>query len=326
MRKSLDQHYYIPDQDHSESLPNKRKKLSQWQEAAWCISRGRAVLMQNGGVWALLGDAENPAFIEEVNKIKERDPSRTYGLMSSFEESLEWVDFDRIKDPRVVELLLDSEKTVDLFGALGFLRMPVDDARIKMAGVPECVISRDSRGLNPLVQIYDPTGKCDAATLYQTTRQAGQRFIAITSANRTSEPEIARDDVLRAIALMANTQPLMLPYSTDGSSTEVIPIYDDNSKEWCGNGSYFIAGVVEKDRSEPYAEVGDGGFTLLREGNIATTHVQQLLFDYGINVHSPTLLPRKPQYRPYEHEGLFENATYGPDVRRHILDAFDWQK
>ncbi len=325
MRAASEAGDHIPTRNSHETYTQKKHhSIDQWREAAWCMAKKRAVLIRNGGVWALIGDAESAAFVEEVNHIKERDPGRTFGLVSSFEDSLGWVDFKRVKDPRVIDLLLDSKKVVDLLGALSFLRVPVDEEKIRAAGVPECLISRDGYGDNPIIQIYDPTGKDDIATLYGLSKEMGQRFMAITSANRSSEPEIHGDDAMGAITFVGNMEPLQPPYDERGAS--IVPIYDDDTTVWCGDGSYFIVGVATKSTVEPHQPVDSGGFVLIREGNIATIHIAQLLSEYGIAVASPKVIARKPQYRPYYDEALVAEAVSGPAVRHRIIGTLGWQK
>lgn len=232
------------------------------------IKYGTPLVLNNGPVWALWGDAGNERFVRMVSEIKGRESGRAFGLTMPFEQLTPFADTESIHP--MDEPLFSEPGNLTLkrlMGAINFIRFPGNNDTVSASDMPEYVKNYDAKTKKLTLQTYDPTGKDDIAHLVDLMQSQGMRYASASSLNFSNEDEII--DTSKAYEF-AHLFEHRLPILQDDTQQK------RKTKGW---GSY---GILLFDQN---------GKSFSREGNIGNDIIQQILIEYGEIKYSSTYKP-----------------------------------
>lgn len=271
---------------HSAAFEGDFSKVPDIREAAWVMSAGEALAVDNDLVFALWGDGANPLFKGRVAAVKGSEANKPFGLTLPNSKFLEYVDPGRLS-PDVIKLFEEPELLTNRSGALIFWRLPgrpeVEDV------LPQTLWSRDLDGL-PIVQNWSPEGKSNITDMLAVATGLGIEHPAVTSLNTTKQPEIIDPDKAR---LFARQHGLGL-------------VTDSRAKRLMG-GSYP---VVIGDKEGLHVVRG-------RSGAVGTLILSRLMAGYSLDWAESTDV--SPGWDSPELE-----EWQGPDLRSALLSMLGW--
>lgn len=269
------------------------------------VSRGIPLAYDNDCVGALIGDASNPQFFEGLLQAKDRQPTRTVGLIVPFHKLSPLAHLANINESSR-ELLSEPgcETLEELLGALAFVRFPGDPELVAQSDVPDCAIGIDQKSGLPLLQTWSPQGKYHVELLEQFTDHVGIRYLCATSLNRSGESEI----ILPADAAQF-CEEKDLPMLAD---------YDaGNTGRFKAKGSFSIVTLTNT------------GIEIAREGSIGNDIIAAILEKYA------EVLPAADEYRNASYPDRVLHFSDLPEEMRHLRgaelsqalrrDFFKWQ-
>lgn len=159
--------------------------------AATAIKAGKLVLWENGPVFALAGDAENPLLQQNISSVKkDRSPIQPLGWITPFSSAMGAIDMSVITDTRLERFLSDPDEVTRRIGALSFLRANADMSYKHKNSIPDALIPPQVADEEPSnVQLYSPTAndRCSRLVRYAVAHGA---TMAMTSANYHGQNEI----------------------------------------------------------------------------------------------------------------------------------------
>jgi hypothetical protein len=168
--------------------------------AASFASTGEPFAAFHRSVCAIFGQGEDPAFAEEVIRIKGKQrTNRPLGMLLLSEALVSLIDPDDIPEA-LRHIFLDPDELRTRVGSLCFFRVPVrpDAAWI----VPPHLVSRTPDGA-VVIQSMDPRGHEPLDALIAEMRHQGVLYPAGTSLNASASPEIVGQEAGIAFARKA---------------------------------------------------------------------------------------------------------------------------
>lgn len=273
------------------------------ENALFEIKNGTPLVLNNGTVWALWGDASNERFVRTVCEIKGRESGRAFGLTVPFEQLAPYADLDSLHP--IDRSLFSQSGNADLknlLGAISFIRFPGDAGKVSASDIPDCVKSYDPLTKQPILQTYDPTGKDNTAHLVKLMQLKGMRYASASSLNFSREDEII--DVSEALAFAHNF----------GHNLPVLQDEKQQERRTKGWGSYSIL-LFDKN-----------GKSFTREGSIGNDIIQQIMIEYGEIKYSPTYKPAAYPDKVLHLEDLPEDirSFQGADLSEAIRIYLGW--
>ncbi|MBC7707763.1 hypothetical protein H7Y63_00890 [Polaromonas sp.] len=239
--------------------------------AASLLIRGEIIMIENGPVFALAGDANNPQMQAMVGLIKkDRSPTQPLGWITPFNNALQAFDLSDVKDRALKNFLVDPDAMTTTLGALAFIRAKANQRYKKQHGVPDALIPPQIDVTEPtMVQLFSPTtnDRCSRLVRYATAH--GVR-VSMTSANYHNRKEIVDFNEAQEFA------------KQEGNMF-FLPQYDASSKPARPMGSY------------PVFKVLPDKLKLIRFGFLEPTLWNSILKDLPLDL-SPGLTKQEPNY------------------------------
>ncbi len=230
------------------------------EDAAARIAAGQCVAVFVRSVWVLWLDGANPAAAAEIYRIKgEGRIGRPLAAVLPVERFAALLDPLRIAAD-VRPIFSDPATLTARLGALALLRAPVRPEAV--AAVPSAMLSQTPDGTR-WIQNCVPAGDEPSMDLARTLIARGVAFPAVTSLNRSGQPEITDR---RAAEAFCRAQGIPLMLAGAGRRGPV-----------CG--------------SFPILEVGSAGVRVLREGHFPSYLFPHLLG--GVAVQTGGAAPAK---------------------------------
>ncbi len=157
------------------------------KKAASLIARGEVVGVFNRGVCALWFDGGSQGAVAKIEKIKgENRGKRPVALTLSLDELIPMLDLERIH-PSLHECLLVVSELKSKIGSFCFIRVPI---KSKFVGnIPKKAQTQEVDG-TVFIQNWDPFGHDLTADLLELVKKLGVKYPAVTSMNKTGQPEI----------------------------------------------------------------------------------------------------------------------------------------
>jgi hypothetical protein len=294
----------IPEQRHTpQSLTTPEYEL-----AAADLANFKMVLIENGPVFALAGNAHDPDLLGMIQTIKgeNRGIQQPVGLVSPFDapigdglDAIDAIDIDAIHETNLQRLAIDPELLTRRIGALAFLRGPAD-LRVKEAAILPNSIVPSQHGTS--IQIFSPVGNPRGERFVSMTADKGVRLV-MTSANISKDPEIV--DVNAAWKFAAAQDSEMI----------VLHQYAPGEKPHRPRGSY------------PTFEIGRA-LTIVRAGFVELDLLKSLFSDFEVQVavgdkfkatkYPDNVIRRQDLPAPYR-------KLEQDDLRSAILETFGFQ-
>jgi tRNA A37 threonylcarbamoyladenosine synthetase subunit TsaC/SUA5/YrdC len=261
--------------------------------AADLMRDGRALAVDNDTVFAIWGDGANQAFIDDVDRAKGRDPNRPYGLSLNCADFLSLIDVDQVHDS-IRPLVADPDKFRNRLGAITFVRAPLDQKRAEERGLPKRLLSGPEQA--PIGQNWSPEGK---DKIWLLLRRAGLACAAVTSLNKSAEPEIT-------------TLEGALRFSKEND----LPILGDKRARRKARGSYPI---IDINGSDPVTGAERTAIHVVRARakGIGSALLRRLLV--GVPLITTASEDALPGIDPPELKGLS-----GPELREGLLRYLGW--
>jgi len=148
------------------------------------------VIYNNGPVYSLVGNANNPNLQEDIMVAKGTERGRApvaWTVPFDHEPTRGIFKTNEIIDPHLRGLLEDRpDELTRRIGAVAFMRGPADMERKTQYDLPDCIIPNVP---NAAVQIYSPVGNPRTEALISEIIRLGGEPV-MTSANLTNSPEI----------------------------------------------------------------------------------------------------------------------------------------
>lgn len=256
------------------------------KRTARAIASGEPVAVDNDSVFAIWGDAANPAFSAAVTAIKGAERSGPLALTLPAEELLPFIDCGRLA-PEHRALFVDSQTFTDHFGAVAFLRLPGrKDVFDEEQAVRDAALSYDTEG-QPVIQNWSPEGKTNIERLL---RLSGLHYPGVTSLNTSKLEEI--------------TEPQGAVRFTSAHSLSLLL---DGQAQRLSRGSF------------PILELNTNGMILLRarRRGIGAELLRRILVDYPLNISEAPSASRGLRAAGLE-------RLSGPELRQGILQYLGW--
>lgn len=274
------------------------------QEIIGRLAAHQFVAVENGPVFALVGNADTPNLLERIQKFKgEKRATKPVGLVIPFDAVLgdsliatDIFDVAAIVDPRLQELIRSPNLLTGRGGALTFVKAIADMAVKAAAGLSDAVVPAEH---GSSVQLFSTTGNLAGSALSRAASEHNIRLI-MSSLNRSGTPEIVTiDEAHRYIAEFGLDLPVTYQY--EAGDKPVRPL-----------GSYSII------------EIKPDHISVARPGGLEFELIRDLFSDYDVRLaadHKPTLYPdnvlRRRDLKP-EHRGLKNE-----DLRYALLEHFN---
>lgn len=219
------------------------------------LARGELVAWDNGTVYALIGNANDPGLQDRIVQAKgnERGAKQPVGWTVPFSHALDLIDIDQVEDRSMQELLQSPSELTSYLGGVAFIRAAADMRRKEERNIPESIVP--SGVLNPTIQIYSPNGNDATSKLVRSAMLMGVEPV-MTSANISGKPEIVTAHDAKEFAQAANITAYVNKEDSDKASRP--------------RGSYPVIGV-ESSR-----------FVILRSGCFEPEIIKRLLRGYPI--------------------------------------------
>ncbi|HET9174030.1 MAG TPA: hypothetical protein VFN56_01975 [Candidatus Saccharimonadales bacterium] len=254
-------------------------------EAADQLAANKPIVLENGPVFAVVCNANDPQVQAKIKKAKDphglntRGAHQPVGWTVPFAHALDTVDMSLITDERMRRLLADPSELTGRIGALAFLRA-IADKRVKhKRNIPDSIIPDEA---GAMVQIYTPTGNDSTHKIVRRSMALGVEPV-MTSANVSHEKEII--DGERAIQ-----------FAHDAGGLAVY-LQGRDTADTAVRGSYPILGVREDS------------FTLERAGCFGADIIARLLFDVP--------------FQPFTAHGELPQPAKYPEYVLHLNDLPD---
>jgi hypothetical protein len=286
--------------EHQPSYPNRDlSSLDDPYLAAAEQAMHGLVVVDNGPVYGLLGNARNDILASLVQSVKgeSRDPTRPLGLTVPFDTIQAPYDTTHIQDIAVRDLIKDASALTEHLGGLAFVRGRVNESLIG-DHLPSAIVSNpknmthNRRQAYPEIQIYSPAGNTAASRIIQLMLDNGGLPV-MTSANYTGQPEIITEKDAREFA-----------------AEQRLPIYvarPDGEKDMRPRSSY------------PILQVTDDGMTVIRTGFMDAALIRALVPSIPLSIDTqPNKHDEKHILRHEDLPDHLADAT-GPNLRRGLL-------
>jgi hypothetical protein len=260
------------------------------QEIMGRLAAHQFVGVENGPVFALVGNADTPNLLERIQEFKgEKRATKPVGLIIPFDAVLgdsliatDIFDVDAIVNPHLRELVRNPDLLTDRAGALIFVKAIADMAVKAAAGLSDAVIPAEH---GSSVQLFSTEGSLAGSALSQAAAEHNIRVI-MSSLNRTGTPEIVTIDEARQYVAEYNLD-LPITHQFEAGDKPVRPL-----------GSYSII------------EIKPDHISVARPGGLEFELIRNLFSDYDVRLdpdHKPTLYPDnvlRRQDLPPEHRNL----------------------
>lgn len=242
-----------------------RTVTDEFAEAATRLAAHELVIMENGPVFALAGNAHDPDILDKIRLLKteRRGRDQPVGLISEFNVTLsgyimacEVINVEAIEEPKLRTLVSDPLLLTSRLGALAFLRAPADPILKDVLQLPDSIVPSQPKSA---IQIFSPVGSERGETFAQAALDKGV-LLTMTSANISGNSEIVTVGEARAFA---RTAPVEL---------QVLQQYADGEKPIRPRGSY------------PVLEVMPDHLCVIRPGFLEYDLIADIFSDYDIRL------------------------------------------
>ncbi len=299
---------HIPEQRHPTGSP----VTPEYEAAAADLARFKMVLVENGPVFALAGNAHDPDLLGMIQMIKgvNRGLQQPVGLISPFDAPisdelsvLDAIDKDSLTEASLKRLVAAPDLLTRRIGALAFLRGPADISVKAAAILPDSIVPPQH---GSSIQLFSPVGSQRGEQLVAATADKGIRLV-MTSANISKKPEIV--DVNEAWQFAAEFK------KKYDSNMTVLHQYAPGEKPSRPLGSY------------PTFEIGKA-LTIVRAGFVELDLLKSLFSDFDVQVaegdnFKQTMYPDnviRRQDLPVAYRKLHQD-----DLRSAILETFGFE-
>lgn len=166
-------------------------------EATVQAIRSDVAIVENGPVYALVGDAHKPDLQQRVKEIKgERGANQPLGWTVPFAHAADAIEVSAVKHDKLRDFIADPDALTRLLGGLVFLRAPASLYAKAERRIPDSIIPDRP---DATVQIWSPTGNYAASRLIRAAMAHGIEPV-MTSVNRSRSPEITSEHEARCFA------------------------------------------------------------------------------------------------------------------------------
>lgn len=275
--------------------------------AAWTED---LLVLDNGTVFALAGNANNPDLQKRIVDVKggNRKVVQPVGWTTFFDERvLSTIDVDAIKLSSLQELVRNPDELTARLGALTFLRATADLNAKKELGIHASIIPEAGENGNPPeVQIYSPDGMTITTAITRAAITQGAETV-MTSANRSDEPESVTTTT--ALAFIDGTLP------ENGPPKVLVNSCKDEDRPSRPRGSY------------PVLKIAQGGeeFINIRPGCFEPTILEAALHGFPVRM-APN--PQKVKYPDsilrMQDLPTDVQSLKGPEFRLGLLAHLGW--